>query len=123
MVAGGYLVFHILSMVQLHPYQYTYLNSLAGGMPAGATRYETDYWLTSYREATPAMLEHARAHAEREGVPFEKRRFDVAICGNVGPVKEFVPDNVRVVNLSRAKRADYYIGSTRWGSDALRVGG
>jgi hypothetical protein len=36
---------------QLHPYQYIYYNSLAGGV-AGAYRvYDTDYWNSAYREA------------------------------------------------------------------------
>lgn len=39
------------ALVQLHPYQMTYFNWLGGGMRRAAERFETDYWLTGYREA------------------------------------------------------------------------
>jgi hypothetical protein len=39
------------SIVRLHPYQMTYFNCLAGGVDGAAGQYETDYWLTSYKEA------------------------------------------------------------------------
>ena len=39
------------SLVRLHPFQYTYFNCLAGGVAGAAGKYETDYWLTSYKEA------------------------------------------------------------------------
>jgi 4-amino-4-deoxy-L-arabinose transferase-like glycosyltransferase len=39
------------SLVRLHPYEYTYFNCLAGGVGGASGQYETDYWLTSYKEA------------------------------------------------------------------------
>ena len=36
---------------QLHPYQYTYYNSLVGGTGRAAASFETDYWLTCYKDA------------------------------------------------------------------------
>ncbi|RJP49398.1 MAG: hypothetical protein C4583_12600 [Anaerolineaceae bacterium] len=36
---------------QLHPYEYTYYNSLVGGTGGAFRVYETDYWLTCYKEA------------------------------------------------------------------------
>lgn len=36
---------------QLHPYQYTYYNSLVGGTGRAAAGFETDYWLTCYKDA------------------------------------------------------------------------
>jgi hypothetical protein len=38
----------IFSIVQLHPYQYTYYNSFIGGTKGASRQYETDYWLTCY---------------------------------------------------------------------------
>jgi hypothetical protein len=40
----------IIALLSLHPYQYTYYNALAGGTGGAFRRYETDYWLTCYRE-------------------------------------------------------------------------
>ena len=40
----------ILGIISLHPYQYTYYNSFVGGTKGAFRRYETDYWLTCYKE-------------------------------------------------------------------------
>ncbi len=45
------LVPALLADVQLHPYQYTYYNSFVGGTGQAAYRFETDYWLTCYKDA------------------------------------------------------------------------
>jgi len=36
---------------QLHPYQYVYYNSLVGGVAGASSKFETDYWTISYKEA------------------------------------------------------------------------
>ena len=36
--------------VRLHPYQYTFYNSLVGGVGGAFRRYETDYWATAFRD-------------------------------------------------------------------------
>ncbi len=41
----------IFGMVQLHPYEYTYYNSFIGGTAGAFRHYETDYWLTCYKDA------------------------------------------------------------------------
>lgn len=41
----------IIAMVQLHPYEYTYYNSFIGGTGGAFRKFETDYWLTCYKEA------------------------------------------------------------------------
>ncbi len=45
------LAFGVLPIVQLHPYQYAYYNNFAGGVDGVFRSYETEYWLTCYREA------------------------------------------------------------------------
>jgi hypothetical protein len=45
----------ILGIIQLHPYEYTYYNSFVGGTGAAFRQYETDYWLTCYKEAVEAL--------------------------------------------------------------------
>lgn len=39
----------------LHPYEYTYYNSLVGGTGGVFRQYETDYWLTCYKEAVERL--------------------------------------------------------------------
>jgi hypothetical protein len=49
----------VVDMVQLHPYQYVYFNRVvAGGLPAAASRYETDYWGASGKEAVEWTVDH-----------------------------------------------------------------
>lgn len=45
------LAFGIIPSIQLHPYEYAYYNSFAGGVGGAFRQYETEYWLTCYREA------------------------------------------------------------------------
>jgi hypothetical protein len=45
----------IIGIVQLHPYEYTYYNSFIGGTSGAFRRYETDYWLTCYKEAVQTL--------------------------------------------------------------------
>jgi hypothetical protein len=45
----------LYSIVQLHPYEYTYYNSFVGGTQNAFRRYETDYWLTCYKEAVEEL--------------------------------------------------------------------
>ena len=45
------LAFGITPLIQLHPYQYAYYNNFAGGLSTVFRNYETEYWLTCYREA------------------------------------------------------------------------
>jgi hypothetical protein len=50
-VATIVLLIPVRSLAQLHPYQMTYFNAFVGGLAGAAGNYETDYWLTSYKEA------------------------------------------------------------------------
>jgi len=47
-------------LIQLHPYEYTYYNSFIGGTDQAFREYETDYWLTCYKEAVE-QLDQTRA--------------------------------------------------------------
>jgi hypothetical protein len=40
----------IIGLVMLHPYEYTYYNQLVGNTGGAFRRFETDYWLTCYKE-------------------------------------------------------------------------
>lgn len=45
----------ILGIAQLHPYEYTYYNLFVGGTSGVFREYETDYWLTCYKEAVEKL--------------------------------------------------------------------
>ena len=61
----------IVGIIQLHPYEYTYYNSWAGGTGGAFRQYETDYWLTCYKEAVDALEQDIGApvnlYVHREG--------------------------------------------------------
>lgn len=42
-------------IVQLHPYEYAYYNSFVGGTSGVFRQYETEYWLTCYKEAVEKL--------------------------------------------------------------------
>jgi 4-amino-4-deoxy-L-arabinose transferase-like glycosyltransferase len=50
-VLAAILMPGLLGIVQLHPYEYIYFNSIVGGVKGAFRTYELDYWATSYREA------------------------------------------------------------------------
>jgi len=58
-VGLGFLLTGLIPMIKLHPYEYTYFNSLVGGIDGAAGRYDMDYFCTSYREAMDYVNEHA----------------------------------------------------------------
>ncbi len=58
-LAGILLAPGIYSAIQLHPYEYAYYNSFTGGTSGAFRTYETEYWLTCYREAVLEFNEKA----------------------------------------------------------------
>jgi len=53
----------VYSCIRLHPYEYIYFNSLAGGVKGAFRNYELDYWATSYKEAAEYLNEEAPPNA------------------------------------------------------------
>jgi hypothetical protein len=45
----------VQEIVRLHPYEYTYYNSFVGGTEIAFRNYETDYWLTCYKDAVDEL--------------------------------------------------------------------
>jgi len=45
----------IAGIAKLHPYEYAYYNSFVGGMNGVARRYETEYWLTCFKETMEVL--------------------------------------------------------------------
>lgn len=53
----------IANILALHPYEYTYYNSLVGGTSGAFRRFETDYWLTCYKESVEQLNRRLNAPA------------------------------------------------------------
>jgi len=111
------LLVPLLDSVRLHPYAYTYFNEFVGGVAGASGRYETDYFVTAYREAMGAVA--AKANAD------PSRRFVVMVGGAesmLDGVKAFAPANLEV-RLARPDRnwparlpadVDLYVGACRF---------
>jgi hypothetical protein len=68
----------LLEMVRLHPYEYTYFNSLSGGMRNARKRYMLDYWGLSLKQASDGLLATLAGRGERKP---EGRPWKLAVCG------------------------------------------
>jgi hypothetical protein len=51
----------VIGFTQLHPYEYTYYNAFVGGTSGVFREYETDFWLTCYKEAVEQFDENLTA--------------------------------------------------------------
>jgi hypothetical protein len=112
---GGWQAYQI---VTLHPYQMTYLNVLVGGLRQGGNSYETDYWVTSYREAAEWIS------AATADTPSRSVKLLVAIVDDAEAcISEFLPDRVSVDTFfsfdglikELPQGYDYYVSTTRFG--------
>jgi hypothetical protein len=74
----------IIPGIQLHPYQYTYYNQFVGGTGEAAQNFETDYWLTCYKEAVEQMEPLVKEPVNL----FVKREFYIAAY--------YAPENISV---------------------------
>ena len=104
----------VADMAAIHPYEYAYFNRLAGGLGAAASRYETDYWGLSLREAAEWLNEHDGAQQE------------VIVGGSPYGASPFAAPRFRVRELDYAlgdampvRRPFYYVTLPRYGLDAL----
>ena len=59
----------LVGIVHLHPYEYAYYNLMSGGVGGAFRTYETEYWLTCYKEAVDWVRVNdpgATLHIQRE---------------------------------------------------------
>ena len=99
----------IHAMIQLHPYEYTYYNSLIGGTGGVFRHYETDYWLTCYKQAVEEFN-------QRETGPvnlYVHREPEVAA--------PYAAGNVKILDergaLNQIKAGDFVLVNTRTNED------
>ena len=93
----------IVGMIELHPYEYTYYNSFAGGTGGAFRNYETDYWLTCYKEAVEKLNQTVRTpvslYVHREayiGAYYANKNINVQDLR--GALAEVKPGNFILVN-------------------------
>jgi hypothetical protein len=73
--------FDAQALVRLHPYEYLFYNSLVGGLPGAARRYETDYWV-NIMPAAVKDLESYLDEMDRQAGRLVPRHYTVGVCGD-----------------------------------------
>ena len=92
----------VIEMVQLHPYQYTHFNHLAGGIRSADVNYMLDYWGLAFKQAADEL--HAKLTLGLES-PSPGRRWRIAVCGPHNPAAvELGPE---FVTTYETKGADF----------------
>jgi hypothetical protein len=117
---AGAVVMDATALVQLHPYEYLFFNSLVGGLPGATRRYDTDYWVN----IMPAAVEDLETYLNRENAPVDPtkpRHYTVAVCGEqVAFDKE---DTDPRLQFSRDwSHADFFIAPTHMDCDQVLRG-
>ncbi|MBT3241116.1 MAG: hypothetical protein HON98_09255 [Chloroflexi bacterium] len=115
-IQGQWLVVTLLlipgvySLIDLHPYQYVYYNSFVGGVEGSYRQYETDYWSTSFREASEFLNDYATINSK------------IVVMGNHLIVKrvarkDLIVEPVKGGTYDFETGYDFAIQSTRWNQD------
>ena len=63
MIAVLMIIPGVYSIVDLHPYQYIYYNNYVGGVEGAFRKFESDYWWTSFKDATEFINQHAEENS------------------------------------------------------------
>ena len=113
------LVWDAAVLIQLHPYEYLFYNSLVGGLEGASRRYVADYWVNIMPAAVKDLetyLDQTDTHAS----PLRPAHYTVAVCGErVSFEKEadrrlqFTPD---------WSHADFFIAPTHMNCDQVLRG-
>jgi hypothetical protein len=101
------LLYQVLVMARLHPYEYIFYNRLAGGVEQAYRSYETDYWGTATSEAARWLVQSLEESGHGPG-----EKIKVYIAGaNEFSAKYYFPEWVEITPI--LKQADYLIGGIR----------
>ncbi|MBL8079146.1 MAG: glycosyltransferase family 39 protein [Anaerolineales bacterium] len=113
----------IYNNITLHPYQYAYYNSLIGGTKSAFREYETDYWLTCYKEAVEdfntVAPQNARLFVKREPyIASYYTRTDITVLDYRTDLKTAKPGDFLLIN----SRTNEDIQTMKDASTYLEVG-
>ncbi len=98
----GILSFGIRGTLRLHPYEYAYYNSFAGGVSGAQGTFETDYWLTCYKETMEAFDDFS-AGKETELIAYRE----------AANAAYYASENIKFVNSYPIQPGEYLLLSAR----------
>jgi hypothetical protein len=86
----------VFGILRLFPYEYTYYNSFVGGTGGAFRRFETDFWLTCYKEALEEIQktrpEVTKVYVLRNPDLAAEVADDSLLIEDLWPVKDKVPE-------------------------------
>ena len=101
-----FFIFHISIMINLHPYQYIYYNNFIGGVKGAYKKFDTDYWVESYREACLKLDKFLQENDKN----YSRKKYNIFVTGPVLDAEYYFKENFNlVINI---KDADYAISTT-----------
>jgi len=96
----------IYPIIQLHPYQYIYYNSLVGGTGGAFRKFELDYWFTAYHDAALWLNNNASPKAK---------------IGGEGPtylLYAYLRSDLKPQHMNQAdEQYDYFTATSRYNQD------
>jgi hypothetical protein len=101
-------VLGVWPLVRLHPYQYAYYNTLAGGVKGSFGRFETEYWFTSTREGIRRLDAYLEAHPAARPTG---RTVRVFLSGPWQVAEPFLPDDWELTG--DVSQADFILSNTQ----------
>jgi hypothetical protein len=99
----------VYGILRLFPYEYTYYNAFVGGTGGAYRRFETDYWLTCYKEAMEKLFQS------------QPEARQVFVFRNPRLAAEFAPGNFSVEDLALSRdqvpEGSWMLFTTRFNDD------
>ena len=86
----------VVSIIRLHPYEYVYYNSFAGGVGGAFRRFDLDYWGISYREIALELNKFAPPNSK------------VWLTGPTHIFETYARSDMDIYSTYEAERADHY---------------
>jgi hypothetical protein len=117
-VATAY-TWNIVTLVQLHPYEYLFYNSLVGGLEGASRDYVTDYWVNIMPEAV-RDLEHYVESGQARATVLKPLHYSVAVCGERISFENEADSHFQWT--SDWSHADFFIAPTHMNCDRVLRG-
>lgn len=99
-------------LIHLHPYEYIFYNHLAGNPAIAEKHWESDYWSSSLREASKALMSTP--------LPSRAAPYLVAVCAESFQGSAYLDQRFEVTKNWDA--ADFYMSSTNMNCDQVLQG-
>ena len=98
----GILFYGARGIAKLYPYEYAYYNSFVGGTSGAQGTFETDYWLTCYKDAVGAFAQ--LADGEEKVLITYREPVNAAY---------YAPENIKIIDALPFEPGDYLLLSAR----------